>query len=207
MTLRVVTGVYPGGKFTGKLIQPGDFAAVRNHGSAVANLIHFAEILDGGFKDFEHAIVYVGGPKDLILEAEPGGAKLLPFREASIAQYDCLWSTINPELDLTLAQRRRVPAVCDALKGTPYSAVDYFAIAGHRLHIPDLPIIRDNGAHLLADSRPQWVTLKDYIADSNHMICSQLADYVRLLLGSHLYADNRWPGYVTPADIGAVILG
>src|SRR5215469_11111380 len=89
-------------------VQPGDFAAVKME-STVGTLIHFGEILNGsGFRDYEHAIVYVGGPQDLILEAEPGGASLVPYH------YDgsrVLWSSLNSKLDLTPAQRQLAPAL------------------------------------------------------------------------------------------------
>ena len=47
---------------------PGDFAAVRLE-SPVGVAIRVGELLNGdGFRDYEHAIFYVGG-QDLILEA------------------------------------------------------------------------------------------------------------------------------------------
>ncbi len=185
----------------GKLILPGDFAAVHNT-TPVGRLIHFAELLDAGFQDYEHALTYVGGPEDLILEAEPHGAKLIPFRQASIAGYDCLWSTTNDKLDLTPQQRAMVPGICIPMKGIGYSALDYFAIAGHHLHVPDLPVWPGGTSH-----PHRLVRLSTFIDDSGHQMCSQLVDRVRLLLGFHLFTDNRWPGYVTPSDIGGVILG
>lgn len=191
MTLRTLDGA---------VVLPGDFAAVHN-AKSWDKLIHLGEILIGGFEDYEHAIVYVGGPEDLILEAEPHGAKLIPFRDASIAQYDCLWSTTNDKLDLSPGQRELVPQICYPLKGVPYSALDYFALAAHKLHVPDLPLWPGGVNH-----PHRLVTLSTYIDDSGHMICSQLVDRVRLLLGSHLFADNRWPGDVTPSDLGLVIL-
>ena len=166
----------------GMLVKPGDFAAVRM-ADDVGKLIYLGEILNGdGFRNFEHAITYIGGPDDLILEAMPGGALIVPMRyDAS----DVLWSTSNPALNLSDALQARVPAVCDKFKGVPYSALDYFALAAHRLFPePDFP-----------------KALKTYIGDSGHEICSQMVDNVRLLLGFHLFRDGRWPGFVTPMDI------
>jgi len=166
------------------LVQPGDFAAVKMKGDT-GTLIHIGEILNGdGFRDYEHAFVYVGGSQDMILEAEPGGAVIRVFH---YPLNDVLWSTDNVGLSLTIPQRRVIPQIAEKYKGTPYSALDYFALAARRLHIP----------------APQ---LRGYIADTGHMICSQLADQVRLDVGSHLFSDGRWPGDVTPADLANLIL-
>jgi hypothetical protein len=177
----------------GQLVKPGDFAAVRMAGD-VGTLIHIAEILDGdGFADYEHAITYIGGHDDLILEAQPSGARITPMH---YQPSDVLWSTVNPLLDLTGAQRARVPFVCGPREGTPYSALDYLAIAAHRLHVPNVAVWPEPGFRL--------VTLQAYIASTRHQICSQMVDDVRQLLGFPLFA-GRWDGYVTPADLANVI--
>jgi hypothetical protein len=168
-------------------VQPGDFACVRLE-STVGGLIRAGEILNGsGFKDYEHAFFYAGGPQDLILEAEPGklGARLVPYH------YDgsrVLWSSQNPKLDLNTAQRQQAMTIAQRYKGVPYSFLDYAALSAHRLHL--------------------WAPgLQDYIKDTGHMICSQLADQCRQDMGSHLFTDPpRWEGYVTPADLANLIL-
>lgn len=167
----------------GTPVLPGDFAAVKVHGD-VGRLIRLGEIANGdGFGDYEHAIWYVGGPRDLILEAEPGGAVLRPFH---VEQSDALWSSDNPDLILSQQARDQVLAVAQRYAGTPYSALDYFALAAHRFGIP--------APHLRA-----------YIADTGHMICSQLVDQCRLEIGNHLFKDGRWPGYVTPLALADLI--
>lgn len=170
-------------------VQPGDFAAVRTN-DAATKWIAIGEWLNenGPFwnrqaSTWEHAITYVGGPDDLILEAEPSGAKIVPMHYLAA---DVLWSTVNTHLNLTDAERRQVPDVCNKLAGTPYSAADYFALATHRLHIPA-------------------PGLRKFVANSGHMICSQMVDYVRQLLHFQLFDDGRWNGFVTPYDIGYVI--
>jgi hypothetical protein len=41
----------------------------------------------------------------------------------------------------------------------------------------------------------------DFIADSGHLICSQLVDLCYLRAGAHLFDDGRLPGDVTPGDL------
>ena len=176
------------------IVQPGDFAAVRSYGW-VSNLIATGEEAAYWITSAErrqkrreigkwtHAIFYVGGPDDLILEAETGGAQIVPFHYAT---QDVLWSSGRPALDLTPAQRLAAPDVARKYDGVPYSFLDYDAIALHSLGLD-----------------AEW--LASYIASSKHQICSQLADQCRLDLGSHLFADDRWPGYVDPLDIAIVI--
>lgn len=167
----------------GNLVQPGDFAAVRVT-NTVGKLIRVGEWLNGdGFRDYEHAIFYAGSPLDLILEAEPGGAALRPcwYNPA-----DVLWSADNPALALTATQQADALPVARKYRDVPYSWLDYAALAAHRLHL--------------------WTPgLQDYVADTRHMICSQLVDQCRQDLGSHLFA-KRWDGYVTPADLANLIL-
>lgn len=74
------------------------------------------------------------------------------------------------------------------LVGTPYSWLDYQAIALHHLHVP-----------------APW--LKRYIASTGHMICSQLVDEAAQRGGWHLFDDHRWPGYVPPCDLNRLYYG
>ena len=182
------------------VIEPGDFAAVRSSGM-ISGLIQAGEqsvlwlesqnhrAAEAKIGKWTHAIFYAGGPDDLILEAEPGGARMRPFH------YDmagCMWSSGRPALALTAQQRQAAPIVAAVYanandgKGVPYSFADYEAIGAHALGISE-----------------SW--LKDFIASSGHMICSQLVDQCRLDLGSHLFSDGRWPGFVDPLDIALVI--
>jgi hypothetical protein len=109
-----------------------------------------------------------------IIEAEPGGALLSP-----LSRYDAdriAW------LHCPDFARGAVVAAALSFKGVPYSFLDYGAIAAHRLHL--------------------WAPgLKHYIETSGHMICSQLADRAADKGGWHLFADERWPGYVTPGSL------
>lgn len=164
----------------------GDWA-VCNVGGAGGKLISLGEYLDGSaFGPWDHAFVYLGDGK--ILQAEPGGSRI-----ADLGTYGAIKWWTGP---LSAGQRAMVPAVAKTLTGIPYSALDYFALVAHRLHEPDLPMWPEDG---------RMVTLEQFIGDSGHMICSQLVDEFMLRIGCHLFRDGRWPGYVTPADLAALI--
>lgn len=159
---------------------PGDFAVTTVKGQ-VGFLISLGERLLGSrWGHWDHAFVYVGDGQ--LVEAEPGGARL-----AGLDEYQgrpLLWST--GRVELTDEQRASIVAAARARIGTPYSALDYLAIAAHRFHLP-IP------------------GLRKYIASTGHEICSALVDRVYADAGVHLYADGRWEGYVTPADLAALI--
>ncbi len=164
---------------TSENLQPADFGLVRMRG-VVGPVIRSAQWLyNGVFKDYEHAFVYVGD--DMIVEAMPGGALLSP-----LSKYDdehVFWSSglINWSEDET-QQRAMIVAAVRGYVGTPYSFLDYLALAAHRLHVPA-------------------PGLRQYIASTRHLICSQLVDQGYLEGQQHLFTDNRWPGYVAPSSL------
>lgn len=166
--------------------QPGDFAVV-SVGGPPGWLIGLGERLNGSGAsgDYQHAFIYAGrspgfGPGHDIIQAEPAGASwaaLTPHGKT-------LWST--GKIPLTGPQRVAIVKAAIGYVGTPYSALDYLAIALHHWRIP-IP------------------HLKAYIAATGHMICSQLVDQCYADAGVHLFSDNRWPGYVTPADLAQLL--
>jgi hypothetical protein len=163
--------------------QPGDIGLTRIHGG-VGLGIRIGQWLNGdGFADYEHAFVVVGEIKGYdgpaLIEAEPGGARLMPLTEydpAHVVYLRC------PE-----RLRGAVAAAALELRGTPYSFIDYGALALHRLHIP-APLLRH------------------YIKSTGHEICSQLADLAANRGGWHLFADGRWEGDVTPGSLRQLYL-
>ncbi|MCX4748117.1 hypothetical protein OG455_21815 [Kitasatospora sp. NBC_01287] len=163
------------------LPRPGDFAVV-HMGGDIGRLIRVGQWLNGdGFADYEHAFVLVGDGE--VIEAEPGGAQRAP-----LAEYDgrpIRWSSgIVP---LTNDQRVEIVAAARRYLRVPYSFFDYAALAAHRFKVPGNAL------------------LKGYVADTRHQICSQLVDQCYQDAGVHLFEDGRWPGYVTPADLGRLI--
>lgn len=162
---------------------PGDFVCVPMKGEA-GKLIRFGQWLDGtGYQNYEHAEVLI--TRTTTMGAYPGGAAI---QSLAPPDYQVGWLWSSDAIHLTPQQRMSIITTAVSLKGTPYSPLDYFAIAAHRLHVPGGPL------------------LSNYVASQNHMICSQLVDYCYMKAGVHLFNDGRWPGYVTPEDLANVIL-
>ncbi len=158
--------------------QPGDFALTKIRGLAGA-FVSAGQYLVGDGAPVHHAFVYVGNGR--IVQAMPGGAELIRLEEAS---EPVIWST--GRFDLSVPQRMRICYEARSLVGTPYSFLDYASIALAHWRI-----------------RPQWV--RDYVAATGHMICSQLVDEVYRRAGVDLFADERIPGDVTPGDLYKVL--
>jgi len=160
----------------------GDFGLVAIKGG-VGRLIRIGQWLAGdGYADYEHAFIYVGNNE--VVEARPKGAGY-----ASLAAYtDVDWYAC-PDVDGSNAVGIHIAQIAVALKGTPYSFVDYAALAAIAAHLP-------------LSSR----LLRHYVADSGHMICSQLVDYCYMKAGVHLFNDGRLPGDVTPGDLYGLVV-
>lgn len=160
--------------------RPGDFGLVAINGEA-GRLIRVGQWLNGdGWGRYQHAVLVLDNGE--LIEAEPGGARIRP-----VSEYDgtnVAWS----DWPLTDAERARIVAAGRKLEGTPYSALDYFALVAHRLHIP-MP------------------SLRKYIDSTKHEICSQLVDLAYQLGGKMMFGDGRWPGYVTPMALVPALHG
>jgi len=157
---------------------PGDFGLVSITGT-VGRLTRIGQWLNGdGYRDYEHAFIVLNNHG--LLEAEPGGARL---RE--LTEYDGT-NVIYSDWPLTNQQRDQIVETALSLVGTPYSILDYLSLVLVRLHI-----------------RPGWVAR--YVANTGHMICSQLVDNCYQRTGVHLFDDGRLPGDVTPGDLSTVL--
>lgn len=187
-------------------VRPGDFAVVLG-GTQTTRLITAAEKLEDmvrptGLKwtDWDHALlctsvqdrapgVYLNGigggsQKARIVEAEPAGATEADWH---YNQVPFAWSSGIIEL----TDRQRDVIVSTALRlareKTGYGWLDYAALTAHALRVP-VP------------------GLRDFISDSHRLICSQLVDYCYQQAGVQLFNDSRWNGYVTPSDLGALLV-
>lgn len=154
--------------------QPGDFALTKISGFT-GKAIAAAQWLIGDGSPVQHALLYVGN--GYIVQAMPGGAEMIRLEDAN---EPVLWST--DLIPLTAAQRMRIVNEARELVDTPYSFADYLSIGLAHFHV-----------------RPAW--LRNYIADSGHMICSQLVDEAHKRAGVALFDDGRLPGDVTPGDL------
>jgi hypothetical protein len=142
----------------------------------VGKTIKILQYLNGeGFHDWEHAFVML--PGGLILEAEPGGARIVPLHYSSVYWCTGIYKLLPPTTTAT-----EISHVAESLKDIKYSFLDYAALSAHRLHIP--------APHL-----------RKYIGSTGHMICSQMADEMYIRLGAHIFTDKRWSGDVTPASL------
>lgn len=161
------------------MANPGDFGLVTIEGG-VGKLIRFGQWLNGdGFYNYEHAFIYIGNGQ--IVEAEPGGAVI-----SQLDEYDgraILWST--DLVTLTDAQRSAIVESAVSQVGTPYSFLDYVAIALYRVGIKHPGISKR-------------------VLSSKHLICSQLV--------AQDYADagvslTPYPPYlVTPGRLTKYLL-
>ena len=116
------------------------------------------------------------------MEAQPGGA-----RPGNIAHYPQALICDGPILSLPVEKRdvarQTVRHFALMERGTPYSALDYAALACLHLGLPSRGIRRR-------------------VQSSGHAICSQLVDLVYQDAGIRLWNDpNRLPGDVMPADL------
>lgn len=162
--------------------KPGDFEVVPVSGQG-GKLIHIAQILSNtGRLNYEHARLYLGDGK--AVEAQPGGARIVTISDDDGG----LWSTDLIPL-MTDEERSNIVALGWACVGTPYSIMDYFALAAYRFKIG--PLIPG---------------LRAYVKTSKHMICSQLVDRCYNAAGIQLFTDNRWDGYVTPGDLADLLI-
>lgn len=157
--------------------RPGDIGLVAISGAG-GKLIRVGQWLAGDdWTTWQHAYTYVGDGK--IVEAMPGGARMVDLSYRYGDPQKIKYLRCPPAYGEDVAQ-----AAINFL-GVPYSGADYVLIGLHRFHIP--------APHL-----------KQHIASSGSMICSQLADAAAATGGWHIFDDERWPGFVTPNDLGKV---
>jgi uncharacterized protein YycO len=164
--------------------QPGDIGLTKIKGS-VGWLIDLGQFIIRDESRYSHAFVVLDD--ETVLEAMPGGAIITPLENYSGYNKDGNPVAVYLQLPLTQEQRYAIVSEARPLVGIPYSFLDYFALAAERFGL-----------------KTKWI--KNYVADTGHMICSQLADEVYKRAGIQLFRDGRLPQDVTPGDLTYVQL-
>jgi hypothetical protein len=113
-----------------------------------------------------------------IVEAWPGGARRVKLLGSDRCGPGWGWV----RLPLSTAQLAAIADSVRLLVGTPYSFLDYLSLALMHLGLPR-----------------SWVAGR--VANSGHLICSQLVDRVLADVGFHLFDDGRPSGDVTPGAL------
>lgn len=150
-------------------------------GGGLGFAIGLGQLLNGDASRYTHAFIVLDD--GTTLGAYPGGAKILTLEQETKrhGQPGYLRYPLSDEA------RARIVEVARTYVGTPYSFAEYPALAAVRLGIPS-------------------EALQKYVADSHHMICSQLCDQIYLDAGIHLFDDGRLPGAITPGDLASLAL-
>lgn len=159
---------------------PGTIGLSRIRGPLGA-AIGLGQLINGDASRYTHAFILLDD--DTTLGAYPGGARIASYEWEVAAHGQPGWL----RMPLTPEQGARVVQVARGYVGTPYSLVEYSALAAVRLGLPS-----------------EW--LRRYVADSHHMICSQVCDKIYLDAGINLFQDGRSPGDVTPGDLANLAL-
>lgn len=154
--------------------RPGDFGLTKIDGLAGA-FVSAGQWLVRDFAPVQHALVYVGN--GMVVQAMPSGAELVSLDEARPV---VKWST--GLIDLTEGQRINLRIEALSLVGTPYSFLDYLSLALTRF-----------GVHSKL--------IRDRVASSGHLICSQLVCEAYRRAGVHLFPPDTFPGDYTPGDL------
>lgn len=155
--------------------QTGDFGLVRIPGFT-GELVSLGQRMVGSGSYFTHAFLVLN--KYSVIQAQPGGAVVTSL-ESAVGGRRVAYSNFA----LSDAQRNAIERAGLEMQSTPYSYLDYLALAAYRARFP---------------------LLERYIADTGHMICSQLVDEAYRAAGIELF-PNRAPGDVAPGDLANLI--
>lgn len=160
-----------------KTPKAGDIGLTRI-GGVLGFFVMIGQALAQDASRYTHAFIVID--ENTVIAAQPGGARrdaLAPLKNKAIYM----------PLELTDDQRQTIVREAIALEGTPYSYLDYLAIALLRFGF-----------------KPKW--LRKYIKDKGHLICSQMADLVLQKAAVHLFNDGRESMDVTPGDLSNWII-
>lgn len=160
-------------------LKPGDFGLTKIKGWT-GIWVSLGQWLNGDASRYTHAFIVVD--ENYVIEAQPGGAILTPLADY-LERDDVIYSN----LPLTEEQRKYIVDKAQSFEGTPYSFLDYLAIALVRLGIKPHRVI-------------------DRVVSSGHLICSQLVAEVYTYAGVKLFDDGTEPWMVTPGDLANRLL-
>lgn len=157
--------------------RPGDFG-LSKIGGVLGWWIGLGQFITGDASRYTHAFVVLDD--QTVIEAMPGGAIITPLEKYKGRAVFC-------NMDISSKKREVIVKEGRALEGTPYSFMDYLALALAHFGI-----------------RPK--RLRKYIQNTGHMICSQLVDEVYRRAGVHMFNDGRLPQDVTPGDLANYLI-
>lgn len=175
-------------------LRPGDIGFTNIGGAAGALIWAGQKIVDAASREeskFKHvfAVVSAGGSeredtfqlsRTRIVQAMPSGAECIEIGQEHWSPH---FVYIRPRYSPHgMEMSERVAQKAMNYVGTPYSFLDYVAIAGLHVGIKNGPIRRR-------------------VTSSKRMICSQLADQAMSDAGWHAFTDGRLPQDVTPAAL------
>jgi uncharacterized protein YycO len=115
------------------------------------------------------------------VEAMPGGAIRSNIRNRWSREYCYVRPNYTDDSQAALSAATAIKLV-----GTPYSYLDYIALAGR---------------HFFQFKPESRTWFDDYITSTKHMICSQLVDYCLTQAGWHVFNDGRLSQDVTPSAL------
>jgi len=162
----------------------GDFFVTQIAGPG-HKFVVLGQAIIGDASRFTHAGIVINDEE--IIEAMPGGAikrnrhVYTTIKAAQVTRYS-RWN-------ITYDQRDKIVEEALKLIGTKYSWLDYISLALEHTSF----------------FQPKY--LKKYIANTGHMICSQLVDEVYKRAGLQMFNDDRSPGDVTPGDLTYILNG
>lgn len=156
--------------------QPGDIG-LSSSTAWIGKFVRTAQAVIGDHSFVTHAFIVL--QDGYIIEAMPGGATFNRIDKYPHAVYS--------RFDLTDEQRSEICDQAIMMHGTPYSYLDYLALAATHFNIAPGPIRRR-------------------VADSGKMICSQLCAEAYRRAGVDLFPDMRIPMDVTPGDLSRLFL-
>jgi hypothetical protein len=174
-----------------EMLHPGDIGFGNIGGAAGALIWAGQKIVDATSREeskFKHVFVVVSGAgtdrpyRDpaRIVQAMPSGAECIEIGQEHWSPH---FVYIRPRYSPHMTgMAQDVAAAAMDYVGTPYSFLDYVAIAGLHVGIRNGPVRR-------------------YVKSTGHQICSQLADQAMTDAGWHVFDDGRLPQDVTPAAL------